>query len=207
MGFYKSFRIANILTNLFSSKNIAKIVLFGVILLIIGLLFSNNVLAYENNVEFKVKSNVVFDDSTHKIASGTGNIYYVKSETNKIYSINNIDYTAGLTLRMTTSAPDVGVDYVTVTYIAPGESYNWVGNDNYYCEIVHPGSTHITYTWQYVNSTDNTVGDMVSTFSGEQLWSQFGFAIPLIGVAVLFAIGFIIVRKLTKGTSKGKVKF
>lgn len=53
----------------------------------------------------------------------------------------------------------------------------------------------------------NAVVDSLSTtVSNANLWSEVGHAVPLIGVAVLFALGYYIVKKTTKGISKGKAR-
>lgn len=39
------------------------------------------------------------------------------------------------------------------------------------------------------------------------LWTEAGNAAPLIASIVIFAFGFYIVRRVTKGASKGKVRF
>lgn len=50
------------------------------------------------------------------------------------------------------------------------------------------------------------VSDLATTISNANLWAEIGHAVPLIGVAVLFALGYRIFRKLGNGVSKGKVK-
>lgn len=42
--------------------------------------------------------------------------------------------------------------------------------------------------------------------SANALWSTVTNVVPMIVVAVLFALGFGIVRRMTKGVSKGKVR-
>lgn len=57
-------------------------------------------------------------------------------------------------------------------------------------------------------------GDNMSTFitslttelTAANLWGAFSGVAPLIGVLVIFSLGFYIVRKLIKGAAKGKVR-
>lgn len=207
MGFYKSLRVANIITNLLNKK-IGKIILFVVLCGVLFLLFSNGVLAYANDVEFTQLNGVSFDNNTGKIIENqNGKIYYVHTATDKIYTIQNIDYDGALSIRMTSTTPGVGVDFVFVTSVAVGDSYTFVGNDKYYCEIVSPESSHISYTWEYVKGSDDTVSSLVEQLTLSNTWGVIQNAIPFIGLAVLFALGFMVVRKLTKGEAKAKVKF
>ena len=57
-----------------------------------------------------------------------------------------------------------------------------------------------------VTSMDTVVSSLTTTLSSANLWGTVGSAVPLIGVVVLFALGFRIVKKLLNGESKGKVK-
>lgn len=52
---------------------------------------------------------------------------------------------------------------------------------------------------------DNVITELTTTVSAANLWGIIGSAVPLIAVVVLFALGYRIVRKALKGTSKGKV--
>lgn len=53
----------------------------------------------------------------------------------------------------------------------------------------------------------NTVVDsLTTTISNANLWSEIGHAVPIIGVAVLFALGYWVVRKTVKGISHAKAK-
>lgn len=52
---------------------------------------------------------------------------------------------------------------------------------------------------------ENVITELTTTVSAANLWGIIGNAVPIIGVVVLFALGYRIVRKALKGTSKGKV--
>jgi hypothetical protein len=45
---------------------------------------------------------------------------------------------------------------------------------------------------------------LTTTLSAENLWGVFGEAVPIIGVTVLVALGFYLVRKAIKKASKAK---
>lgn len=51
----------------------------------------------------------------------------------------------------------------------------------------------------------NVITELTTSISATNLWAIIGEAVPLIAVVVLFALGYRIVRKALKGTSKGKV--
>ena len=53
---------------------------------------------------------------------------------------------------------------------------------------------------------ENVVSSLTTTISNANLWGEIAHAVPLIGVAVLFALGYWVVRKTTKGISKAKAK-
>ena len=48
------------------------------------------------------------------------------------------------------------------------------------------------------------VTKLTTTLSAENLWGVFGEAVPIIGVTVLVALGFYLVRKAIKKASKAK---
>lgn len=48
------------------------------------------------------------------------------------------------------------------------------------------------------------ITSLTTSISGANLWAEVGNAVPLIAVAVLFALGYRVVRKATKGVSKAK---
>lgn len=48
------------------------------------------------------------------------------------------------------------------------------------------------------------VTSLTKTLSAENLWGVFGEAVPIIGVTVLVALGFYLVRKAIKKASKAK---
>lgn len=43
--------------------------------------------------------------------------------------------------------------------------------------------------------------------TSDTMWTEATYAVPLIVSVCIFAFGFYIVRKVTKGASKGKVRF
>lgn len=47
---------------------------------------------------------------------------------------------------------------------------------------------------------------LLEDITGTALWTAIAPAAPLIGVAILFAIGYMVLRKSVKGVSKGKAK-
>lgn len=47
---------------------------------------------------------------------------------------------------------------------------------------------------------------LTTDITGAALWGAIAPAAPLIVVAVLFAIGYMVLRKATKGVAKGKVR-
>lgn len=47
---------------------------------------------------------------------------------------------------------------------------------------------------------------LVSAISADQLWGVLAGAIGFIAIAVLFAFGYRLVRRLTSGVSRGKSK-
>lgn len=53
---------------------------------------------------------------------------------------------------------------------------------------------------------ENVVSALTTTISNANLWGEVAHTIPLVGVAVLFALGYRIYKKLTNGVSKAKVK-
>lgn len=52
----------------------------------------------------------------------------------------------------------------------------------------------------------NAISTLSTTVSSDALWGVFGNCIPYIGVVVLVALGFYLVRKMIKGVSKGKAR-
>lgn len=48
------------------------------------------------------------------------------------------------------------------------------------------------------------VSSLTTTLSAENLWGVFGEAVPIIGVTVLVALGFYLIRKAIKKASKAK---
>lgn len=55
-----------------------------------------------------------------------------------------------------------------------------------------------------VVTMDSVVTSLTTALSASNLWATVGSAVPLIAIAVLFALGFGIVRRVLKGTSKRK---
>lgn len=54
----------------------------------------------------------------------------------------------------------------------------------------------------------NTAITALSTaVTGEALWGEVALAVPFIATIVLFAFGYKIVRRVTKGASSGTAKF
>lgn len=47
---------------------------------------------------------------------------------------------------------------------------------------------------------------LLEKVTGTALWAAIAPAAPLIGVAILFAIGYMVLRKSVKGVSRGKAK-
>ena len=52
----------------------------------------------------------------------------------------------------------------------------------------------------------NVVSSLSTTISNANLWGEIANAVPIIGVAVLFALGYWVVRKTVKGISHAKAK-
>lgn len=52
----------------------------------------------------------------------------------------------------------------------------------------------------------NAVATLSTTVSSDAMWGVFGQAVPYIGVVVLVALGFYLVRRMIKGASKAKAK-
>lgn len=50
------------------------------------------------------------------------------------------------------------------------------------------------------------VNTLSTTVTADSLWATFAAAVPYIGVVVVVAFGFYIVRRMLKGLSKGKAK-
>lgn len=55
-----------------------------------------------------------------------------------------------------------------------------------------------------VTGMDAVITSLTSTLSGENLWAVVGQAVPIIGVTVLFALGFYLVKRAVKKGSKAK---
>lgn len=51
---------------------------------------------------------------------------------------------------------------------------------------------------------ETVVTSLTSTLSADNLWGVFGTAVPIIGVTVLVALGFYLIRKAIKKASKAK---
>lgn len=52
----------------------------------------------------------------------------------------------------------------------------------------------------------NAISTLTTTVTADGLWGVFTDALPFVGVVVIVAFGFYIVRKLIKGVSKGKAR-
>lgn len=52
----------------------------------------------------------------------------------------------------------------------------------------------------------NAVSTLATTVSSDALWGVFGDTVPYIGVVVLVAFGFYLIRRMVKGISKGKAR-
>lgn len=52
----------------------------------------------------------------------------------------------------------------------------------------------------------NAITAITSTVSSDALWTEFGSVAPYIGAIALFVFGYTLVRRVTKGASKGKVR-
>lgn len=48
------------------------------------------------------------------------------------------------------------------------------------------------------------ITSLTTSLSAANLWAEIGNAVPLIAVGVLFALGFYIVKRATKGISRHK---
>lgn len=53
---------------------------------------------------------------------------------------------------------------------------------------------------------DNAVAALTTTVSQDALWGVFADSIPVVGVVVLFAFGFYLIRRMLKGVSRSKAK-
>lgn len=52
----------------------------------------------------------------------------------------------------------------------------------------------------------NTVSAFTAAVTAESLWGVVANAVPILSIAILFALGFGIYRRLTKGIANRKVK-
>lgn len=52
----------------------------------------------------------------------------------------------------------------------------------------------------------NAITALTTTVTADSLWGVFTSALPFVGVVVVVAFGFYIVRKMIKGVSKGKAR-
>lgn len=52
----------------------------------------------------------------------------------------------------------------------------------------------------------NAISALSTTVTADALWGEFNLAIPIIGVVCLFVFGYTIVKRVTKGASKGRLK-
>lgn len=57
-----------------------------------------------------------------------------------------------------------------------------------------------------VTTMDTVVSSLATSVSSSNLWGVVGSAVPIIAIGVLFALGYGIVKKVLKGTSKGRQK-
>ena len=57
-----------------------------------------------------------------------------------------------------------------------------------------------------VVNMDTVVSSLTTTLSAANLWGVIGSAVPLIGVVVLFALGYRIIKRLLSGETKAKYK-
>lgn len=206
MGFYKIFATSYRLSNIFSSRNIKKILLFIIIGLVLFLLFSNNAYCVEDVTVSTIQNARVKADGSI-ISDNDYDVYYFNTEKYYCYTITN----NGLSGRIFYSedVPNLGdTVYTLINSLADGDSYTFISDGYYVLCARHDGTDFsFTITRDYLDGYKASVGNMTDVFSVSNLWDQLGFAVPIIGVAVLFALGFMVVRKSSKGVSKSKVKF
>lgn len=57
-----------------------------------------------------------------------------------------------------------------------------------------------------VTGMSSAITALGNTVTADALWGVFTDALPFVGIVVVVAFGFYIVRKLIKGVSKGKAR-
>lgn len=205
MGFYKILTSSYRLTNIFSSKNIKKIILFILIGLLLFLVFSNNSFAAEN-----VTVDVLYNASVSNnviVSSDVNDVFYFKTLKGAIYHLT-LDSLSNRTIYSSDSI-DVGSSVSAVTTISNGQTYDFVGTGDVFL-LWSNGDSYgnvFSISVDYNGNYDGTVSNLTNTFSLGNMWNQLGFAVPIIGLAVLFGLGYMIIRRSSKGVSKSKVKF
>ena len=205
MGFYKILASSYRLTNIFSSKNFRKIIIFIFIGLALFLLFSNNVFATENeNVDMTTVNGLAINKNYNYFSEGSG-VGYIKMEPGYTYTITNNSQSLK-NVAKSVDIPSLYGEYQLLAVLEVGDTYSCV-SDGDYLYLDGYGAVGLLVTRTPMDSFSATTNKLVNEFSPTKLWGQVGFAIPLIGVAVLFGLGFFIVSKVTKGESKSKVKF
>lgn len=206
MDFYRTLRSANIISNLFNKK-IGKIILFVVLFGLLFVLFNSGVFAVDYEVDLSTIDNATINSGQVVSGSSNDHICYFQTKSNCVYTVS-MSFASGHPLYLCVGEPSVGSSVTSLVIIEPGDTYTFVGNEKYYLtSFTGSINDRITVTYNYVSGSDGAIDDLVDTITLQNLWQQNYILISLLGLAVLFSLGYVIVKRLSGGTSKAKVKF
>lgn len=178
----------------FKKKNLFFIGL--IIFIVLVFCFYNNVFAAEEEVDISY-ANLSISNSRNYFSPSQNSIGYFEIEEGYIYHIICTGG-SGRSLAVSQSLPDANVTYQFLGSINNGETYDYIG-DNAYFYFSYYVDTYISVTREKISGFDNTTNSLVDSVSLDNLWS----VVPptLIALGVLFAIGYIVVKKVLKRDS------
>lgn len=206
MGYFKQFA-QGFYYILRSFKMIGKkklfIVFLGLLIFVLLFSFNQKVFAFED-VSVIIANNLGISKDRNYFSNSSANTAYVQMEKGYIYTVHN-GSTSLKNIALSVDVPALNGVYKFVTSVEPDESYSLL-SDGEFVFLDGYGSNGLTITREKLTNQASTIQDLANSLTLNKLWVSFSPAVIIISIGVLLALGFVVFKKATKGTSKHQAK-
>lgn len=138
--------------------------------------------------------------------TASGSIAYVELEKGYKYIFLNTTTEYRRNLAVSSDIPVVNGIYKFLVSLEPGQSYEYIPNDDTYLYFEWSASSGQISRIK-LTSMDGAVSDLVNNVGIQSLWNTFNDANPFLLVVVLFSFGLFIIIALVRKLRKGKGGF
>lgn len=164
--------------------------------LIIGVLFNFYSLCFADEVEnvdtIQVSGIAISNNSSEFLEDDSRAIRYILLEKGYQYTFS-FGTTAHYVV-VSQDIPDVGVPFSFVA--TTSGDYVYTAYDDTYIALSYNGFGAVPVTREPAQGMYGVIGNLAYTLSFSSLWEVVGFIVPILGIAILLALGFYLIKRI-----------